>query len=138
MQPAEFHQIVFDFANENDVTGFSHDLGTAGQCWFSYLLKRWPKLSVKGATNLLLQHPATSTKESVMLWLLNLQRTWPVGINSPDQIWNIDEHGTEHAVKGKRVVDIKMSNSTRSKLIKSQTGPQWSPYVNAAGYALAP
>ena len=28
----------------------------------------WPKLSVKGPTNLSLQHAAASTKQSVMLW----------------------------------------------------------------------
>ena len=30
-----------------------------------------------------------------------------MGINSPEQIWNIDKHGTEHAVKSKRILGIK-------------------------------
>ena len=102
LEPAEVWQIAFDFTNENDVIGFSHDLGTAGQCWFSYLLKRWLKLSVKGATNLSLQHAAASTKESVMLWFHKFTSILgQMGITSPDQIWNIDEHGTEHAVRRK-------------------------------------
>ena len=33
-----------------------------------------------------------------------------MGINSPDQIWNVDEHGTENAVRSKRVVGIKDVN----------------------------
>ena len=31
-----------------------------------------------------------------------------MGMNSPDQIWNMDEHGTEHAVKSDKFVCIKM------------------------------
>ena len=102
LEPVEVCQIAFDFANENNVIGFSHDLGTAGWCWFSYLLKRWPKLSVKGATNLLLQPAAASSKESKFTSVLG-----QMGINSPDQIWNVHKHGTEHAVRSKRVVGIK-------------------------------
>ena len=102
LEPAEVWHIAFDFANENDDTGFSHDLGTAGQCWLSYLLKRWPKLSVKGVTNLLLQCAATSMKELVMLWFQKFTSVvGQMGINSQEQIWNVDKHGTEHAVKSK-------------------------------------
>ena len=68
LEPSEVCKIAFDFTEENNIVGFSKDLGTAGQSWFSYLLKRFPKLSVKGATNLLLQHAVASTKQSVMLW----------------------------------------------------------------------
>ena len=68
LKPSEVCKIAFDFTEENNKVGFSEDLGTAGQSWFSYLLKRWPKLSVKRATNLLLQCAAASMKQSLMLW----------------------------------------------------------------------
>ena len=86
LEPVEVYQIAFDFTKENDIVGFGEDLGTAGQSWFSYLLKRWPKLSVKGATNLSQQH-AASMKQSVMLWFEKfLSVLGQMGINSPDQI----------------------------------------------------
>ena len=104
LEPAEVRQIAFDFTNENDIVHFSEDLGTAGRSWFSYLLKRWPKLSVKGATNLSLQHAAASMKQSVMLWFEKfLSVLGQMGINSPDQIWNVDEHGTDHCITRKPV-----------------------------------
>ena len=68
LEPAEVKQIAFDFAEENNIVGFSEQLGTAGRSWFSYLLKRFPRLSVKGATNISLLHAAASSKEIVMLW----------------------------------------------------------------------
>ena len=52
LEPCEIKKIAFDFAYENDIVGFSEDLGTAGRAWFSFLLKRHPKLIVKGATNI--------------------------------------------------------------------------------------
>ena len=30
LEPAEVRQIAFDFTKENDIVGFSEDLGTAG------------------------------------------------------------------------------------------------------------
>ena len=127
LKPLEVCKITFDFTEENNIVGSSEDLGTAGQSWFSYLLKRWPKLSVKGVTNLSLQHAAASMKQSVMLWFEKfLSVLGQMGINSPDQIWNVDKHGTEHCVKSKRVVGIKTLGNTRSKHMRSPTGPQWS------------
>ena len=42
LEPAEVKQIAFDFAEENNIIGFSEELGTAGHSWFSFLLKRFP------------------------------------------------------------------------------------------------
>ena len=110
LEPLEVCKITFDFTEENKIVGFSKDLGTPGQSLISYLLKRLLKLGVKGATNLdlSLQHAAASTKQSVMLWFEKfLSVVGQMGINSPDQIWNVDELRTEHCVKSKRVVGIK-------------------------------
>ena len=139
LEPVEICQIAFDFTKENDIVAFSDDLGTAGRCWFSFLLKRWPKLTVKGATNLSLQCAATSTKESVMLWLNKYTSVLgQMGITTLDQIWNLDEHGTEHAVRSKRVVGIK---NVRQYQKQTHEKPNWTTmvtFVNAAGYALPP
>ena len=80
--------MLIDFDKENNIFGFSKDLGTAGQCWFCYLLKRLPKLSVKGATNLSLQHAATSFSE-----LLNLP-------TSSISVWLSDEPDSKSTCSG--------------------------------------
>ena len=139
LEPVEVRQIAFDFTNENDITGFSHDLGTAGWCWFSYLLKRWPKLSVKAVTNLSLQCAAASMKESVMLWFQKFTSVLgQMGINSPEQIWNVDEHGMEHAVKSKRIVGTKNVRQFQKQSHGKPNRTTMVTYMNAAGYALAP
>ena len=139
LEQAEVHQIAFDFTKENDIVSFSKDLETAGRSWFSYLLKRWPKLSVKGATNLSLQRAAASMKQSVMLWFEKfLSVLGQMGINSPDQIWNVDEHGTEHCVKSKRVVGIKNVRQYQKQLHEKPNRSTMVMFVNAAGYALPP
>ena len=139
LEPSEVCKIAFDFAEENNIVRFSEDLGTAGQSWFSYLLKRWPKLSVKGATNLSLQHAAASTKQSVMLWFEKfLSVLGQMDINSPDLIWNVDEHGTEHCVKSKRVVGIKNIRQYQKQTHKKPQRTTMVTYVNSSGYALAP
>ena len=51
LEPAEVKQIAFDYAKENNILGFSQDLGTTGHSWFNYLLKHFPKLHL-GATNI--------------------------------------------------------------------------------------
>ena len=47
LEPSEVKQIAFNFAEENNIDGFSTELGTAGCAWFTYLLKRHPILSYK-------------------------------------------------------------------------------------------
>ena len=139
LEPAEVKQIAFDFAEENNIVGFSEQLGTAGRSWFSYLLKRFPRLSVKGATNISLLRAAASSKETVMLWFQKyLDVLGQLGINSPDQIWNVDEHGTEHAVKNKKVVGIKNVRQFQKQSTEKPNRTTMVTYVNAAGFALPP
>ena len=108
LEPSEVKQIAFDFAEENNIVGFSEALGTAGRSWFGFLLNQFPKLSVKGATNLSNLRANASSQEVVMEWFHKFTDViGQLGINSPEQIWNVDEHGTEHAVKNRKVVGIK-------------------------------
>ena len=78
-------------------------------------------------------------KESVMLWFQKFTSVLSqMGINSPDQIWNIEEHGTEHAVKSKRIVGIKNIRQFQKQSHKKPNRTTMVTYVNAAGYALPP
>ena len=61
-----------------------------------------------------------------------------MGINSSERIWNVDEHGTEHAVKSKRIVGIKNVRQFQKQSRKKPNRTTMVTYVNAAGYALVP
>ena len=139
LEPCEVKKIAFDYAEENGIVGFSEELGTAGRAWFSYLLKRYPILSVKGATNVSLQRAAASSETLVMQWFEKyLDVLGQMGINKPEQIWNVDEHGTEHSVKTKKVVGIKNVRQYQVQPTEKPNRTTMVTYVNAAGYALPP
>ena len=61
-----------------------------------------------------------------------------MGINSPDQIWNVDEHGTEHCVKSKRVVGIKNVRQYQKQSHEKPNSSTMVMFVNGAGYAPPP
>ena len=139
LDPAEVKKTAFDFAKENDIEGFSLDLGTAGRAWFAYLLKRHPKLSVKSATNISLQRAEASSENLVMEWFTKyLDVLGQMGISSPEQVWNVDEHGTEHSVKTKKVVGKKGVRQYQVQPTEKPNRTTMVTYVNAAGYALPP
>ena len=139
LEPSEVKKIAFDYAEENGIVGFSEELGTAGRAWFSYLLKRYPILSVKGATNVSLQRAAASSETLVMQWFEKyLDVLGQMGINKPEQIWNIDEHSTEHSVKTQKVVGIKNVRQYQVQPTEKPNRTTMVTYVNTAGYALPP
>ena len=139
LEPSEVCKIAFDFAKENGIVGFSDDLERAGRSWFSYLLQRWPKLTVKSATNISLQCARASSQETVMLWFEKfINVLGQLGINSPEYIWNVDEHGTEHTVKSKRVVGIKNVRQFQKQMHEKPCRTTMVTYVNTNGYALPP
>ena len=139
LEPCEVKQIAYDFAEENKIPGFSTALGTAGHSWFNYLLKRFPKLSVKGATNISLLRAAASSYDAVRLWFDKyIHVLSQMGITSPEQVWNVDEHGTEHAVRNKKVVGIKNVRQFQKQSTEKPHQTTMVTYVNAAGFALPP
>ena len=139
LEPSEVKQIAFDFAEENNIVGFSEALGTAGRSWFGFLLNQFPKLSVKGATNLSNLRANASSQEVVMEWFHKFTDViGQLGINSPEQIWNVDEHGTEHAVKNRKVVGIKNVRQFQKQSHEKPNRTTTVTYVNAAGFALPP
>ena len=139
LEPSEVKHVAFNFAEENGIEGFSQDLGTAGRSWFSYLLKRNPVLSVKGATNMSLQRAEASSETLVMRWFEKyLDVLGQMKISKPEQIWNVDEHGTEHSPRTKKVVGIKNVRQFQVQPTEKPNRSTMVTYVNAAGYALPP
>ena len=93
----EVRKIAYDFAQSNGFEGFSKDATEAGQKWFGFLLKRYPKLRVKeGVTNLWIARVKASDRDSVTRWYKKYQNVLDhLEITDPKYIWDIDEHGSE-------------------------------------------
>ena len=73
-----------------------------------------------------------------MLWLNKYTSVLSqIGITTPDQIWNVDDDGTEHAVGNKRVVSIKNVRQYQKQRHKKPNRTTMVTFVNA-GYALPP
>ena len=70
----EVRKIVYDFAQANGFEGLSKDSSEAGQKWFGFLLKQYPKLRVKeGVTNLSIATAKASDHDSVTRWYKKYQ-----------------------------------------------------------------
>ena len=102
LEPAEVKQIAFDYAEESNILGFSQDLGTAGRSWFNYLMKCFPKLSVKGATNISIMRANASSLEVVMLWFENILvflAKWASVVQTKYGTWTNMEQNTQCETK---------------------------------------
>ena len=105
----EVRKIAYNFAQANGFEGFSKDSSEAGQKWFTFLLKRYPKLKVKeGVTNLSIARAKASDRDSVTRWYKKYQNVLDqLEITDPRYIWNIDEQGSEDMPKVKKVIGLK-------------------------------
>ena len=90
----EVRKIAYDFAQATGFEGFSKDSSEAGQKWFVFLLKRYPKLKVtEGVTNLSIARAKASDHDSVTRWYKKYQNVLDqLEITDPKYIWNNDEH----------------------------------------------
>ena len=90
----EVRDIAFEYAMDNNLKGFSEDLGSAGLAWLRYFLLRHAQLSIK-----------TATKDQWFTQYEDVLRQ--LKINDPKYLWNVDKHGAEDLVETKKVVGIK-------------------------------
>ena len=136
----EVRKIAYDFAQANGFKGFSKDSSEAGWKWFTFLLKRYPKLKVKeGVTNLSIARAKASDRDSVTRWYKKYQNVLDqLEITDPKYIWNIDEHGSEDMPKVKKVIGLKGIKQFQKQPHEKPKRTMMLTYVNAAGFALPP
>ena len=105
----EVRKIAYDFAQANGFEGFSKNSSEAGQKWFTFLLKCYPKLKVKEVvTNLSIAWAKASDHDLVTRWYKKYQNVLDqLEITDPKYIWNIDEHRSEDMPKVKKVISLK-------------------------------
>ena len=124
LTPKEIREIAFEYADENNLSGFSEDKEIDGYKWFCGFMKRQDELRVKrGVTNLSLAHALGSSQCIIDQWFDMYQSLLEqLNIMDPKYIWNIDEHGSEDMAKVKRVIGIKGISSISCNPGKSQGG----------------
>ena len=136
----EVRKIAYNFAQANGFEGFGKDSSEAGQKWFTFLLKRCPKLKVKeGVTNLSIARAKASDRDSVTRWYKKYQNVLDqLEITDPKYIWNIDEHGSKDMPKVKKVIGLKGIKQFQKQPHEKPKRTTMLTYVNVAGFALPP
>ena len=140
LTPKEIREIAFEYADENNLSGFSEDKEIGGYKWFYGFMKHHDELHVKnGVTNLSLARALGSSQCIIDQWFDMYQSLLEqLNITDPKYILNIDEHESEDMAKVKRVIGIK---GIKQYQMQPREKPRWTTmltYVNAAGYALPP
>ena len=104
----EIRAVAYEFAEENNIQGFSEVKEMAGAKCIGLFLKCHDELCVKHrATLLSLARALGSTHNIVENWFNSYEKLIEdLGITDPECIWNIDEHGSEDMHKVKKVIGI--------------------------------
>ena len=140
LTPKGIREIAIEYADENNLSGFSEDKEIGGYKWFYTFMKHHNELHVKNSvTNLSLARALGSSQCSIDAWFDQYQSLLEqLNITGSKYIWNIDEHWSEEMAKVKRVVGIK---GIKQYQTQPREKPRWTTmltYVNAAGFALPP
>ena len=86
-------QLAFQYANVNNLTGFSDSKQAAGQKWLNGFLVRHPTITLKKARNLSIACAMGANPTVISQWFDLLKKIQTeVGIVSPAQIWSGDEN----------------------------------------------
>ena len=93
-------QLAFQYANVNNLTGFSDSKQAAGRKWLKGFLARHPTITLKKARNLSIAHTMGANPTVISQWFDLLKKIQKeVGIVSPAQIWSGDETGSRMSLK---------------------------------------
>ena len=69
LTPKEIREMAFEYADENNLSGFSEDKEIGGYIWFYGFMKRHDELHVKnGVTNLSLARALGSSQHIIDQW----------------------------------------------------------------------
>ena len=93
----DIQALAFEFANRNDIKGFSENKQKAGRYWFEGFLQRHPQLGNRKPENLSLARAAGMNETVVSSWFeeyMNLAMELDI-VDKPDRLLNCDESGLQ-------------------------------------------
>ena len=132
-------QLAFQYANVNNLTGFSDSKQAAGRKWLKGFLARHPTITLKKARNLSIAYAMGANITVISQWfdLLKKIKT-EVGIVSPAQIWSGDETGVQNVPKQIKVLGIKNIRTFQQVSLEQGETLTILSFVNALGNVVPP
>ena len=137
--PTEIRDLTYEFASENDVSGFNMMNKSAGRKWQRYFMKRHKELTIRTPKILSIYRVQCANREVLNAWFEKYGDVLAENnITSPLYIWNCDECGCIDVPKPKAVVC--KSKVRPTQLTPSEKGETTTvlTFVNAAGLVMKP
>ena len=131
--------LAYQFADLNNIKGFSSKSKKAGRKWAKFYLKCYPKIRVKKASNLPIARVMAANEPNVHKWFDEYEQVLKdLGINSPEQIWSGDETGVQNVPKEQLVVGA--TGTPANQTVSDEQGETSTilSFVNGVGLVCPP
>ena len=100
---------------------------------------RWDCLALKKPIDLSVNRALAINWTDVTIWFDKYKKVLQhLGITTPDRIFNVDEHGTEHHAKTRQVVGQKLSKSIQLQYGEKPKRSTMLTFVRGDGVAIPP
>ena len=108
LSATEIREIVWDYADENEIEGFSQTNTAAGWTWWRKFCERYPQFVTKNPINLSVARAMGGNPQEIGKWFKVYRGLLSeLGIeDKPGQIWNIDEKGLHDVPKTTKCVGL--------------------------------
>ena len=102
---SKVRKLAWQFADINNIKGFSTKTKKAGYKWAKFFLKRHPEIKVHKSINLSTAQAQCANEPNIKKWFTEYQKVLDdLNITSPDQIWSGDETSVQNVPKEQLVV----------------------------------
>ena len=96
----KIHSLAYQFAQNNNIKGFSKHAYSAGKNWMHHFLHRHKEIRIKKAYNLSVNHAMCANPAVFNQFFKQYEAEMKhLNIQSPQQIWNCDESGCQDVPK---------------------------------------
>ena len=132
-------ELAYQYAQVNNLNGFSGETGRAGRKWLKGFLRRHPKIIIRKARNLSIARAMGANPRVIGDWFQLLKQIKEkCGIVSPSQIWSGDETGVQNVPKEVKVLGCKKVRTFQQ--VASEQGETTSilTFINGYGKVVPP
>ena len=137
--PVEIRSLAFEYAEERGIEGFSAIHSNAGRKWFNGFMRRQDGLALKSPKLLSVYRAKCANRDVINGWFDVYESVIEKHkIDSPINIWNVDECGCIDTPRPKKVVCPVRARP--NQLCASEKGETSTAvvFISAAGYHLKP
>ena len=136
---SKVHSLAYQFADLNNIKGFSSKSKKVGRKWAKFYLKHYPEIRVKKASNLSIARAMAANEPNVHKWFDEYEQVLKdLGINSPEQIWSGDETGVQNVPKEQLVVGATGTPANQTVSGKQGETSTILSFVNGVGLVCPP